>query len=389
VRFVLDNTTLWTGDGRSFAGHVVVRDGLIETVEKGRFQGELPVDDLNGAALSPGLVDIMVNGALGQSMFDGDLGQMAQDYLKLGVTTLQMCSGTREWAFLTKALDNCYRTACSDGADAARVTGVYMEGPFLNPGGMGAHLPEHLKAPTPDNVRYILEHYDHVMHMINVSPGVEHATDAVRAFHDAGKTITMAHSDASAEDVYACLDVGTSQLGHMWDNNDGRQTEPGSPQPTIEHVGLIDPRVRFVHLITDGVHVHPVLVQIVLKCRGLDSICILSDALPCTGIPQTETRYDDGRKLYRSGGAWRMADNGGLIGTALLLPDQFRNFLDMTGAAPHEAIRTVTGNPAAALGMDDQIGLLAPGHCADMVTWDNALQIKRIWRAGRKIDASA
>ena len=298
-------------------------------------------------------------------------------------------TGTREWAFLTKALENCYRAACNDSPDAARVTGVYMEGPFLHPGGMGAHLPEHLKEPTPDNVRYILEHYGHVMHMINVSPGVDHAAEAVRAFCAAGKTVTMAHSNASAEDVYACIDAGTSQLGHMWDNNDGRQTEPGSPQPTIEHVGLIEPRVRFVHLITDGVHVHPVMVKLVLKCRGLESICVVSDALPCTGIQQTETSYDDGRKLFRRGGAWRMADNGGLIGTALLLPDQFRNFVAMTGAAAHEAVRTVTGNPAAALGMDEQIGLLAPGRAADMVTWDRQLQIGRIWRAGRQVDTSS
>jgi N-acetylglucosamine-6-phosphate deacetylase len=383
MKFVLDHASLWIGDGRRLDGHVVVRDGLVERVERGRFRGPGDVTDMDGAALSPGLIDIMVNGAFGQSVIDGDMTLLGREYLKLGVTSCQMCTGTRPWEVLARSIDNCSRAASYDGPDTTRVTGVYMEGPFLN--SPGAHLPEHLKTPSPDHVRYVLDHFDRDMRMINVSPGIDHAVEAIGALRAAGKIVTMAHSDASAADVNACIDAGTSQLGHAWDNNDGRNTEAGSPQPTLEHVALLDPRVRFVHLIADGVHVHPVMVNLTVKCRGLESICVVSDALPCTGIREHETTYDDGRRVFRRDGAWRVGETGGLMGTALLLPDHFRNFVRMSGAAPHEAVRTVTGNPAAALGLDDRIGLLAPGRSADFAVWDDQLQIVRVWRAGVEV----
>ncbi len=383
MQTILDNATLWIGDGRRMDGHVVVRDGVIEAVERGRYAGANGVVDLAGAALSPGLIDIMVNGGFGHSPFLGEVLPLARDYLPLGVTSIQMCTGSRPWEELATAAESCDRAVAYEDTDAARVTGLYMEGPFLE--SKGAHLQRHLRAPTPDHVRYVLDRFGTSMQMINVSPGTEHCVEAIGACCAAGKTVTMAHSSASAEEVHACLDAGTSQLGHAWDNNNGRQTEPGSPQPTLEHVALVDPRVRFLHVITDGVHVHPVLVNLMVRCRGLESICVVSDALPCTGIAEHEMEHDDGRGIFRQEGAWRITESGSLMGTALLLPDQFRNFVDMTGVAPHEAVRTVTGNPAAALDLQDRIGLLAPGRSADLVAWDERLRVTRVWRAGAEV----
>ncbi len=383
---ILDNATLWIGDGRRFDGHVVIHDGVIESVHKDRFTGQGDVVDMRGAVLSPGLIDLMANGGFGQSLIGGDMKAFARAYLKLGVTSCQLCCGTRPWSVLGESADNCRTAASFDGPDTTRITGLYMEGPFLHPNCKGAHLPEYLKAPSADNIRLVLERFGDIMRMMNVSPGSDGAWEAIRSLRDAGKVITMAHSDASAEEILACIEAGTTQLGHAWDNNDGRQTESGSPQPTLEHVSMIDMRVRFIHLICDGAHVHPVLIRLVLHCRGIESICIVTDALPMTGIKEMRTTYDDGRDVFRRDGAWRVGKTGGLMGTALLLPDQFRNFVRITGAAPHEAVRTVTGNPAAALGLDDRIGLLAPGRSADLVAWDERLNIVRVWRRGVEVE---
>jgi N-acetylglucosamine-6-phosphate deacetylase len=221
--------------------------------------------------------------------------------------------------------------------------------------------------------------------MINVSPGLENDTGAIRRFREAGKIVSMAHSNAPADRVLACIEAGTSVLGHVWDNNSGLIGDSGVQQPTLEHVALLDERVRFIHVICDGTHVHPLMIRLVLRCRGVEVVCLVTDANIRSGCPDGEFVADDGRRFRKQGGVIR-TDAGWLTGSALLLPDMFRSFVKFTGLPPHEAIRTVTLNPAECLGRADEFGLLAPGRCADLVAWDDQLRIRRVWRAGNELE---
>jgi N-acetylglucosamine-6-phosphate deacetylase len=196
----------------------------------------------------------------------------------------------------------------------------------------------------------------------------------------------MAHSDAAAADVLACLEAGASVLGHVWDNNSGRIGDSGVQQPTLEHVALLDERVRFIHMICDGTHVHPLMVQLTLRCRGPEAICLVTDAVIRAGRPDGPYTSDDGRRFSKSCGVGR-TDTGWLAGSALLLPDHLRTFVRISGLSPARAIRTVTFNPAASLGLTEHIGLLAAGRRADIVAWDPAtLRVRRVWRGGREIE---
>ena len=71
----------------------------------------------------------------------------------------------------------------------------------------------------------------------------------------------------------------------------------------------------------------------------------------------------------------------------MMVADHFRNFVKHTQTAPHDAIRCVTHNPAESIGLGEQMGLLAPGRNADLVLWDDQLQIQRVWRAGQEVAA--
>jgi N-acetylglucosamine-6-phosphate deacetylase len=198
----------------------------------------------------------------------------------------------------------------------------------------------------------------------------------------------MAHSNAMADRAQACLDAGASVLGHVWDNNSGRIGDSGVQQPTIEHVALVDERVRFIHLICDGTHVDPLMVRLVLRCRGVESVCLVTDACTRAGCPDGKFIWDDGRQFYKKNGVGR-TDTDWLCGSALLLPDHLRNFVKFTGLPPHEAIRTVTLNPARSLGLDKQMGLLAPGRYADLVAWDDKLRVRRVWRGGQEVPVNS
>lgn len=388
-RFAIDNATIWIGDGSFLTGHVVVRGGHIERVESGPYTGNGLVIDLEGMALSPGMIDLMVLGGFDRSILRDDPLEVAREYLRLGITACQLCIGTLPWSSMAEVVERTRRSRLYDGVDGAEILGLYLEGPFQHPERTGASLPEHVLPPSPENVMRILDDFGDVVTTINVSPGTPGAPAAVKTLCAAGKLVSMAHSAAPAEEVYACLEAGTSVLGHVWDNNSGLIGDSGVQQPTIEHVALIDPRIRSIHLICDGVHVHPVMIKLVLKCRGLESLCLVTDAIKRAGCADGPYRSDDGRQFYKEGGVGR-TDKGGLCGSATLLPDMFRNFVTFTGISPHQAIRTVTHNPAKSLGLEKLIGMVGPGRMADLVAWDaDLMKVRRVWRAGKEVKTIA
>lgn len=387
--FALHSERVWPGDGRQFSGYVQVAGAKIVAVKAGPPPDGIPCQMLGGSPLSPGLIDLMVLGGFGKSILRDDPLELAEEYLRLGVTSCQLCIGTLPWDSMVQVAKNLLEAqkqeSSGTGAPAARLLGLYLEGPFQQPDLTGASLRDYALQPAPATVEKLLSELGAAVTMVNVAPGLAGDCAAVQRLCAAGKVVSMAHSNAPAPAVDACLAAGTTVLGHVWDNNSGLLGDSGVQQPTIEHVALTDERVGYIHLICDGVHVDPVLVRLVLRCRGVEALCLVTDAVPRAGMPDGPYTWDDGRQFSKAGGVGR-TDKGWLTGSALLLPDMLRNLVKFTGMTPQWAIATVTGNPALSLGLAGQIGLLAPGCSADLVVWNDALQVQRVWRDGAEID---
>lgn len=386
--FVVDGAQLWIGDGTQIDGHLIVENGVIREVASGRYSGSLPVTLLDGLALSPGLIDSMVTGAFGKSAGSGksdDLLHIGREYLKHGVTAYQACLGSLPADDIERSVTAVRNVQHQESPAAARVLGLYLEGPFIQDECSGGNLPDLGWPVTEKNIQHALDNWRGAVTMINVSPGIEGDTEAVRRFSEAGLVVTMAHSNADDELVRQCVAAGTRVLGHAWDNNKGRHGDSGLPMPTIEHVALLDERVQFIHLIADGHHVHPLWIELTLRCRGTEALVLVSDALQCAGCPDGTYTYDDGQLYEKKGGVGRRLSDGGLFGGAMLVSEMFRNFVRLTRTPPYRAIRTVTFNPAKSLGIETQIGILQPGCAADLVAWDEFLTVRRVWRQGQPL----
>jgi N-acetylglucosamine-6-phosphate deacetylase len=384
MHFVISNAILWPGDGREFVGYLVVQDKRIEAVEPGEYVGALPTVDCKGLAVSPGMIDLMVLGGFDLSILRDDPAAIAGAYLRLGVTACQFCIGTLPFDSVRRVAQNVARAIQSPTAHMADILGLYLEGPFQKPELTGASMREYALSPTAENIQRIID-LGTAISMVNVAPGLDGAPQAVRTLRSAGKTVSMAHSDAAEDAVLECVDAGTTVLGHIWDNNSGRIGDSGVQQPTLEHVALTDERVQFLHLICDGTHVRPTMVRLTLRCRGTDALCLVTDAVIRAGCPDGPYTNDDGRPFIKRDGVGR-TDKGWLAGSALLLPDHLRTFARVSGLPASQAIRTVTLNPATSIGVQNRMGLLAPGRQADIVAWDPCtLSVKKVWKSGSEL----
>lgn len=208
--FALDNAEIWLGDGASFQGHIVVSGDTITAVAEGPAPADLPRQDLQGLSLSPGLVDLMMLGGFGKSILRDDPLDIAREYVRLGVTSCQLCIGTLPWDAMVQVARNTKRSmaesAVANPEDlSAEVLGLYLEGPFQHPDLTGASLRENALDPAPDTVQRILDEMSDAITMINVSPGTPGDIEAIAALKAAGKVVSMAHSNAPSERVEQCL----------------------------------------------------------------------------------------------------------------------------------------------------------------------------------------
>jgi N-acetylglucosamine-6-phosphate deacetylase len=122
------------------------------------------------------------------------------------------------------------------------------------------------------------------------------------------------------------------------------------------------------------------MLKLALRCKRHDRFMLVTDAMPPVGSPATSFVLQ-GRTIHVSNGVCR-DENGTLAGTGLDMATAVRNTVHLLGLGIAEAARMASEYPAAFLGLDRELGLIAPGYRANLVLLDDALQVRRTWIEG-------
>ena len=366
-------------DGSSGPGAVVVDDGRIVAILD---HVPPPSDDhveLASGVLSPGLVDLQVNGWAGVDLVAADEDgwtAVAAALPATGVTAFVATFVTAPLPELVEALDRA--AAARDrlaGTPAARVLGAHLEGPWISPERAGAHDASLMGDPTPQAVRALLtgEADRDILRLVTLAPERAGALDAIAELVANGIAVSVGHSDATGEQTRAAADAGASLVTHLFNAQRGiHHREPG-----VTGHALADGRLA-LGLIADLHHVHPDVVRVVMRAAG-DRVVLVTDAVAPTGA--VGGSYDLGGEgvVVDADGLPRRAD-GTLAGSTLRLDQAVRNVVGL-GVDPAVALRCATAVPAGVLGRDD-LGRLAVGALADLVWWSDAWEVRQTWLAG-------
>ncbi|MCR5663324.1 MAG: N-acetylglucosamine-6-phosphate deacetylase [Oscillospiraceae bacterium] len=354
-------------------------------VENGRFAEILPPErrepgavDCGGAKLIPGLVDIHTHGNSGADFSDGDaegLRRMAAWSAANGVTSFCPTSMTLPYETLATAFETAARLHAERPKGCARVVGIHMEGPFFSEKKKGAQNAAYLRKPDFEAFRALYEGCGGLVRIADVAPELEGAA----AFTERAKalcTVSVAHTDADYEQARAVYEAGARHLTHLY-----------NAMPPIHHrkpgvIGAASERGDVsAELICDGLHVHPSAVRMAFRLFP-GRICLISDSLRCCGMPDGEYELG-GQQVFLNGGVARLAD-GTIAGAASNLFQDLRNALAF-GIDENEAIRAATYNPARAIGLENEIGAIAPGLRADFLICDRELRLREVYIGGEKL----
>ena len=371
-------------NGWIFADGRFVRGGF--SVENGRFAHVLedvpgPAEDLDGALVIPGLVDIHVHGCAGADFSDGDyagLVRMARYLARRGVTSFAPASMTLPYDALDKAFHAAARLRREGLADGARLMGIQMEGPFLSREKRGSQNPAYLRLPDWDRFLRLYDAAEGLLRIVDVAPELPGAVEFTRRASEKCR-VSVAHTAAGYDQAAAVFDAGATHLTHLFNAMSGiHHRHPGPIGAASERENVT------AELICDGIHVHPSAVRMAFRLFP-GRICLISDALRCCGMPDGSYSLG-GQEILLTGGVARLT-GGAIAGSAADLYQCMRRAVSF-GIPREQAVWAATALPARVIGRESETGAIADGRAADFVICGGELEPEAVYLGGKRLEQS-
>lgn len=372
-------------NGWIFADGRFVRGGF--SVENGRFAHVLedvpgPAEDLDGALVIPGLVDIHVHGCAGADFSDGDyagLVRMARYLARRGVTSFAPASMTLPYDALDKAFRAAARLRREGLAGGARLMGIQMEGPFLSREKRGSQNPAYLRLPDWDRFLRLYDAAEGLLRIVDVAPELPGAVEFTRRASEKCR-VSVAHTAAGYDQAAAVFDAGATHLTHLFNAMSGiHHRHPGPIGAASERENVT------AELICDGIHVHPSAVRMAFRLFP-GRICLISDALRCCGMADGSYSLG-GQEILLSGGVARLT-GGAIAGSAADLYQCMRRAVSF-GIPREQAVWAATALPARVIGRESETGAIADGRAADFVICGGELEPEAVYLGGKRLEQSA
>jgi len=372
-------------------GRILAPDGVLENhtlmLEHGRIQG-FAVGDPQGIEgqrkihvdagwIVPGFIDLHTHGGAGSDMMDASadaLQAMSSHLAQHGVTAFYPTTMAAPGDEISRTIAAFTRSAAA--IRTAVPLGIHLEGPYLSTDYRGTQPVELLRNPDPLEYEPWLK--SGAVRLITLAPEVPGSLELITRAVQLGIRVAIGHTNASHEQAVEAFDRGATQATHLF--NGMPPLHHRAPGPV--GAALSDDRV-FAQLIPDGFHVHPAVMKLVIRAKGVHRTVLVSDANRGAGMP--DGTYFLGQVRVHTKDGIARNDQGGLAGSTTSLDKGLRNAMHAAGLSLREAIPMVTSTPAAAMGLAARKGQLAPGMDADIVILDDDLNVKMTIVAGRVV----
>ena len=368
-------------EGQVLTNHVLLFDEKIREIrEKSTAVLEnIELIDAKGNYVAPGFIDVHIHGYNECDTMDGTIEAIetiAEGICKNGVTAFLPTTMTMSKEAITRALD-ATRAVMAKGTKGAEVVGVHMEGPYVNTAFKGAQNGQYIVEPTQEDIQYV-KSYEDVVKLITIAPEIEGAKAFIKDISSTTSiALSMGHSAAGFDEAMEGIACGISHTTHLFN----AMTPLHHRNPGV--VGAALASDVSCEMICDTIHVNPGLYPLILKAKAPNKFVLVTDCM-CAGGCQDGDYALGGQKVVVKEGSARLVD-GTLAGSILKLNDALLNVISHTDCPIEEAIKFATINPARVIGIDKEKGTLDSGKDADIIIFNDKIQIQQTINKGRTI----
>jgi len=344
-------------------GKTLLFDNKIVTIADEIDLEGIEVIDAAGAYVSAGFIDLHIHGSGGADVMDATqdaLEILSTTVLQTGTTSFLATTMTMSDKAIDKALQNIQHNASM--VTGAKILGVHLEGPFINPSRHGAQDKAYVQVPDLS----LIENYMQEVKMITLAPEVKGAEEFVKLLTKEYPHIILSigHSDASYEEAHKGFSWGISHATHLFN----AMTPYHHREPGI--VGAVFDSEVTCDIIADLVHTHPSVLELVHRMKK-EKLILITDAMRA-GCMKFGTYELGGRRVEVDEGK-AVLEDGTLAGSVLKMNEALLNMSLHTSMGLVEIVNSVTKIPAQKLGL--QKGELREGYDADLVIFDENFSI--------------
>ena len=366
---IITDATLIFPDGQEGEGTVVIEDNHIQAIldkpPAGLLlrQENVEVFSGKGCYLTPGLIELHLNGGLGCNLNESRIGEVRQLLQKLpafGITGALLTLITAPLTDMLSAIHTLEEVIHYKQPQHCRPLGIHLEGPFIHPDYRGTHPLADIRPPTAEEINLLASP---MLKMITLAPELDSDGQVIAALRQKGIQVSMGHSGATGAQARQAVKYGVNSITHFYNAmRPFHHREPG-----IVGMALTQNDV-FVQVIGDGVHVHQDAIKLLLRCLPSERILLTSDASPLAGLADG-ARGSFARQPVIVSGNRILNEQGGLAGSFHMVDFCMKNLLEWELASFRQAIQYASQNPAVFLN-EERLGRLVPGCFADLVLWD-------------------
>lgn len=368
---------------------ILCRNGRIEDIRSAAdLDPEIPRVDVGGRIITAGLIDIHNHGALGHSFGETDAAvydRLLEFLAHQGITSAVASLVSAPIGELERTLE--FAAAYQPAGSGSNLLGVHLEGPFIATDQCGAHDPQMLRPPRPEDADRLLA-FRNTLRMITLAPELPGAIELTRRLAGAGIVVAAGHSSASGEDLQDATAAGARHLTHLWSGQSGLTRRGPWRNPGLLENSLASNELT-AEIIADGRHLPPALLQIARRCLP-GRLCVVSDATAGAGLADG-TRYRAGTvECVVRDGVGMVIGADSFAGSTTPINAMVRHLVHDLGWPLAEVITMATRTPAAVVGVDGSKGSLLPGFDADITIFDEqfaawATMIGGRWVHGRDV----
>ncbi len=372
--------TLITGgtlltEGGDVRGDVLLDGGRIRRIGSKLPRRGATIVSARGAVVAPGLIDLQINGAFGttfSSASPDEIEAVARRLPSLGVTSFLPTLISLPLDALREAISRI--GSAMERPGGARILGVHLEGPFLNPEKRGAHRKDYIRPPSLEEFRLLC---GRSVRMMTLAPEMAGAKELIQEGSKRGVVMAAGHSTADAETVRRARGAGLGHITHVFN----AMASFHHRAETILNAALTEDELT-CSMIYDRHHVSAGAAKILLRAKPRGTIALVSDATAALGV--TDGLLDaDGSRLIVQEGEVRIEEGGRLAGGAASLWDAVRNLREDARLPLGEAVALASSVPARVIGLGRRRGVLRAGADADLLILERDGRIRAAFVAGQ------
>lgn len=375
----ISNGNVITPQGTLEATDVLIKKNIIKAIDKNIQAVDAVKIDATGFYVSPGFIDIHVHGGGGADFMDGTeeaFLQVAATHARYGTTAMLPTTLTSSKEELFNTID-VYKAANQNNKSGSKFLGLHLEGPYLSINQCGAQDPKYIRNPDPAEYKEVLAYTDSIKRW-SAAPELDGAIEFAKYLKEKNILVALAHTDAIYEEVLKGFENGYTLATHFYSAMSGVTRRNAFRYAGVVEAGyLIDG--MDVEIIADGIHLPAPLLQLVYKIKGAERTALITDAMRAAGTDVTESTLgslNNGLKVIVEDGVAKLPDRSSFAGSVATADRLVRNMVNMAGVSLAQVIKMITETPARILQMENIIGSIQKGYAADIVLFDENINVQ-------------